>query len=227
MRTLRTLRTPRTPRTLAAALLLAMLSVPALAQTSDTASRERTQLRRAQAALQESQTKLDALQAEKAALIADKATLSADMQRQRTASRGQQVQREQALQGQVEQIRKEAAAATAGQQQKQAQATEREAQLQAQLTKSRQELAELRQSNTGLAALLTGKTEALTTAAEMNRELHALGMLAIERWLNKTQFEGSLQTEPLFGINGVRVEDSAEALRARIDAQRLPTAPLQ
>ena len=208
-------------RTLTAILLLALSSNPTWAQTSDTASRERTQQRRAQAALQEAQTKLDALQVEKAALIAEKTSMSADLQRQRAASRSQQTQREQALLAQIEQLRRDVATGTASQQQGEAQGTEREGQLQLQLSKARQALVELQQSNTGLAALLARKTEVLSAAEEKNRELHGLGMLAIERWLNKTQFEGSLQSEPLFGINGVRVQDSAEALRARMDAQRL------
>ena len=200
-------------------LLLVLMAAPAFAQPAPDANRERAQLRRAQAALQAAQVQVDGLSAEKAALATEKAVLTDDVQRQRLALRSQQQQRELAL-AQTAQLRQDVAAASSRQQQAEAQTAEREAQLEQQLAKLRNEGTELRQSNVSLAALLERKTQALTAAEVKNRELHALGLQAVEMWRNKTPFEASLASGTLFGTSKVREEDAAEALRARIDAQR-------
>ena len=208
-------------------LALMVMGAPAFAQqASPDANRERAQLRRAQAALQAAQAQVDGLTAEKAALAKEKSALMDDVRRQRAAALGVQQQREQGL-AQTAQLRQDIAAASARQQQAEAQAAAREAQLQQQLTTQRGELAELRQSNTNLVSLLEHKTQALAAAETRNRELHGLGLQAVEMWRNKTPFEASLVTHPvtLFGVARVREEDAAEALRARIDGQRLQPAP--
>ena len=198
---------------------LGLLLSPAMAQ--DKPSREREQLRRAQAALQAAQAQLEGLQSEKAGLLREKIGLAEALQRQRAGLRGLQDK----ASGELHSLRQEMAAANARQLQADTQAAEREAQLQQQLAQSRRELSELRQSNTSLAVLLASKTKSLADADEKNRALHGLALDAVDRWVNKTQLETSLQSEPLFGLAQVRTQDSAEALRLRIDAQR--TLPLQ
>ena len=202
--------------------LMVMGVVPALAQqASPDADRERAQLRRAQAALQAAQAQVDGLTAEKAALSKEKAVLTEDLQRQRIALRAQQQQQDVAR-SEAAQLRHQIAAVSARQQQAEALAAEGEAKLQQQVSTQRGELAELRQSNTNLVALLERKTQALAAAETKNRELHGLGLQAVEMWRNKTPFEASLATHPItvLGVARVREEDAAEALRARIDAQR-------
>ena len=201
-------------------MLLLVLCAPAWAQPAPDANRERAQLRRAQAALQAAQAQVDGLTAEKAALAKEKSSLADELQRQRGAARGQQQQREQAL-AQAAQLRQDIAAASSRQQQAETQAAEREAQLQQQLAKLRSDGAELRQGNASVTVLLEGKTQALAAAQTKNGELHSLALQAVEMWRNKTPFEASLASGTLFGTSKVREEDAAEALRARIDAQRL------
>ena len=207
-----------------ALVLLMMMGLPALAQqASPDANRERTQLRRSQAALQAAQAQVDGLTAEKAALAKEKTVQTEDALRQRAALRSEQQQRD-AAQSQIAQMRQDSAAAIARQQQAEAQAADRETQLQQQLTTLRGELGELRQSNTNLVSLLERKTLILVAAEAKNRELHSLGLQAVDMWRNKTPFEASLASGSIFGVARVREEDAAEALRARIDAGRLAPA---
>lgn len=201
--------------------LLMTMGLPALAQqAAPEANRERAQMRRVQAALLAAQAQVDGLTAEKAALAKEKTVQTEDALRQRSALRSQQQQRDAAL-SQIVQMRQDIAVASARQQQAEAQAVERETQLQQQLTTQRSELAELRQSNTNLVSLLERKTLALATAETQNRELQSLGLQAVEMWRNKTPFEAGLASGSIFGVARVREEDAAEALRARIDAQRV------
>lgn len=217
------MRNKRKPMVLRQSLLALALAVTAgqtIAQAKPE-DRERIQLRRMQAALQESQAHLAALQAEKAGWQRDKETHTAELQRSQAGARGLQAQQEQA-QRQLEQLRQQLAQAGTTAQQTQAAAGEREAALQQQLLRQQREVAELRQGNAALAGLLERKTQALVAAEARNRELHGLGMEAVDRWLAKTPGELNLQREPLLGWGAVRAEDRAEALRARIDAQRQP-----
>lgn len=204
--------------------LLMLMAVSAFAQqATPEANRERVQLRRAQAALQAAQAQVDGLTAEKAALAKEKTAQAEDVLRQRAALRNQQQQREQA-QSQIVQLRQDIAVASAHHQQAEAEAVERETLLQQQMATHRRELAELRQSNTNLVSLLERKTIALSAAEAKNRELHRLGLQAVELWRNKTPFEADLASGSVFGVARVREEDAAEALRIGIDGQRLPPA---
>jgi hypothetical protein len=44
----------------------------------------------------------------------------------------------------------------------------------------------------------------------------------VNRWLSKSTTDVLLQSEPLFGLREVAMQDTAETLRARIDALQLP-----
>lgn len=204
------------------ALLLSLLAGTAQAQGSNKAEdRERAQLRRAQAALQAAQGQLQALEAEKAQWQRERETQSQQLQRSQGAAQQQRAQLG-GLQQQLEQVRRELAEAGERLSREQSAGRERELALQQQLGLRQRELAELRQSNAALAALLEGKTQALTQAEARNKALHGLGMEAVDRWLAKSPAELNLQREPLLGFGAVRAQDGAETLRARLDALRQP-----
>lgn len=204
------------------ALLLSLLAGTAQAQGSNKAEdRERAQLRRAQAALQAAQGQLQALEAEKAQWQRERETQAQQLQRSQGATQQQRAQLS-GLQQQLEQVRRELAEAGERLSREQSEGRERELALQQQLGLRQRELAELRQGNAALAALLEGKTQALTQAEARNKALHGLGMEAVDRWLAKSPAELNLQREPLLGFGAVRAQDGAEALRARLDALRQP-----
>ncbi|MBB4846095.1 chromosome segregation ATPase [Paucibacter oligotrophus] len=197
-------------------------SAQAQGEGNKPASREREQLRRVQQALQAEQAKVQGLEAEKTQLLQDKARLDEQGQRLRQGSQAQLKRQQEQAQSELTRLREALAAASAERAQIEAQAVEREQHWQTQALASRAALTELKLSNTSLAALLQGRTEALNGAEQRNSELHKLALQALDRWLNKSGAEVALQQEPLLGLGRVRMEESAEQLRLRIDAQRLP-----
>ncbi|MDC8784041.1 hypothetical protein [Roseateles koreensis] len=212
-------------RRLSVTLLAIALPMGAVAEGDARANRDREQLRRSQAALQAAQSKADALEADKAGLLKDKEAQAKEAQGQRARAGALQRQSEQAT-AEVAQLRKELAEATGRQKQAQAEAEARDTQAQQQLAAARRENHELRQANVTLSALLENSSRQLTQAEAQNRELYSLSHQALDRWINKTAAEAAMQQEPALGLSKVRMQDSYETFRARIDAQRLtPTAP--
>ncbi|MFN5049057.1 hypothetical protein [Roseateles sp.] len=207
-------------------LLLSLLASISQAQGSGKPEdRERAQLRRVQAALQAAQTQLQGLEAEKAQWQRERDAQAQQLQKAQGSSQQQRGQLS-AQQQQLEQLRRELAEAGERLNRAQAEAGEREQLMQQQLAQLRREQAELRQSNGALAALLERRTQALNQAETRNKALHGLGMEAVDRWLAKSPAELNLQREPLLGWGAVRAQDSAEALRARLDALRQPPGEL-
>lgn len=208
--------------TIAGLLCAGLLSSAQAQGEGKSASREREQLRRVQQALQAEQAKVQGLEAEKAQWLQDKAKLDEQGQRLRQNSQGQLKRQQEQAQAELTRLREALAAASAERAQIEAQAAEREQQWQTQAQAARAAQTELKQSNSSLAALLQGKTEALSGAEQRNTELHKLALQALDRWLSKSGAEVALQQEPLLGLGRVRMEENAEQLRMRIDAQRLP-----
>lgn len=203
-------------------LLLSLLAGLCQAQGSGKPEdRERAQLRRAQAALQAAQSQLQGLEAEKSQWQREREAQAQQLLKSQGASQQQRSQIA-SQQQQLEQLRRELAEAGERLNRAQAEAREREQLMQQQLAQLRREQAELRQSNGALAALLERRTQALNQAETRNKALHGLGMEAVDRWLAKSPAELNLQREPLLGWGSVRAQDSAEALRARLDALRQP-----
>ncbi|MFY9514605.1 MAG: hypothetical protein WAQ05_26860, partial [Rubrivivax sp.] len=76
-------------------------------------------------------------------------------------------------------------------------------------------------------AELERRSQALADAQRRVRELHQLGQEAVQRYLDKGAADQALQRDPVFGLAGVRIENVAEDLRMRLDAQRLPATTAQ
>ena len=202
--------------------VLALTCSAALAQQPPAASRERELLRRSQAALQEATAQRDAAVAEKAALLKERDGARDEAGRVRTqGARTLTAQREaalttlQALQAELQQARQRLEAQTAA-------AAQSETAARQQVAGLRREMAERTQANTQLVAMLEKATTARAAAEQRNRDLHAMGLLLIERWKGKGLEDQAAQSERFFGLGAVRIEDSAETLRARVDALRAP-----
>jgi chromosome segregation ATPase len=194
------------------------------AQSQEASKREREALRRAQAALQQAQGERDALQAQKAALEQDRGAVAAtaDTLRKQLAAAQAQAQklREDAMRVAAEHAAERERAAQA-QRSTEAAAAEREATLRQQLAAMQRQRDERAQANSALVGELERRTAALEDARRRVRELHALGIEAVDRYRDKTPQEQRMQNEPVFGFGAVRIENVAEDLRTRLDAQRL------
>lgn len=218
----------------ARALLLTLalaLAMPALAQapaSNNTVSREREALRRAQAALQQATQERDALQSEQSRL--SQASSAAETRLRSQSASLAQAQRElkqanetvQTLQAEMQ---------TARQQQADTR-TEAQTLLNAAEQRWRSERSTLTaqsderlQANRALAERLQTTNAALATAQDNNRRLHALGLEAVDRFRGVTPTDRLLRREPVLGLADVAAEDTAEGLRQRLDALRLPAAP--
>jgi len=212
-------------KTLLILMLLLATALPAAAQDGN--KREREALRRAQAALQQAQGERDALQAQKAALETERgaAAITAEKLRRQLVAAHLEAQklRDEARRAtadlEAERTRMAEARRTA-----EMAATEREASLRQQLAAMQRERDERTLANASLVTELERRTAALEDARGRVRELHALGIEAVDRYREKSPQDQRLQNEPVFGFGAVRIENVAEDLRMRLDAQRLPPA---
>lgn len=210
---------------LAACLLLLATGAESFAQTTDRASREREMLRRSQAALQQAQTERDAAQAEKALVekerdgLREQAAKAASGQAQ--TARALSAERHK-VQSEIDAFKQALADAKRRAEEQTTKLSEQDRQWQEQAATLRQALAERTQANSQLTALLQKSTAERTAADERNLQLHALALELVERWRNKGLVEQALQAEPVLGLRSVRIENTAEELRARADALRPP-----
>jgi chromosome segregation ATPase len=227
----RTMSNPPPSRWLAAGLLGLLICGPATAQ--DSASREREALRRAQSALQQAQQQRDGLQAEKATLEraqADHAALAKQQQAQLGAAQSE-LKRLRALEAEhaalQAQLGTERQTLTAQREQAaadQAQAATRLADANRQTLQLRAERDEMLNANRALVGKLEAATVALAEARERNRQLHAVGQDAVDRLRGLSPADRALQGDRILGLTGVRIDNEAEDLLQRLDAQRQPAA---
>jgi len=205
-------------------LTLVLASLPALAQDAR-ATRERDALRRAQATLQQTQAQRDALQTEKAALEKDKVAAGSaaeTLKRQLATALAEGGRLRDELARRSSEHEAERSRDGAARQQTEAAAVERETALRQQLAEARRERDERSAANQAVVAELARRTQALDEAQKRVRALHALGLEAVERYRDKGLVEQQLQRDPIFGLTAVRIDNIAEDLRTRLDAQRLP-----
>lgn len=190
------------------------------------AQREREALRRAQSALQQANAERDTLKAERDA--ARKAQTDADQAAKTAATRAAAAGRKELLslradlergasERKAEAERHVQALAAA-----QSSAAEREDALRREISAARRGRDERGQANAALAAMLAQRSEALADAQTRVNTLHTLGLEAVERYRNKGPREAALQGDPFLGLTAVRIENVADELRTRIDAQRKP-----
>ncbi len=211
------------------ALALAVLHAGAPAQTTD---RDRTALRRAQAALQQAQQAREAAEAEARSQGTARSEAEARLTRQ------------QAEQAGLRRALAEARAALAAAQATHATALDAERQRQAQAEAARtadeaartqawrgqladsQRLAEDRRlANAALVQQLAQRSAALADAERRIDALHGLGGELLQRYRDKGRLEQALQNEPVFGLVAVRQEDRITRLQEQLDQLRQPTPP--
>jgi chromosome segregation ATPase len=190
-------------------------------------------LRRAQSALQQAQQQRDGLQAEKATLEraqADHAALAKQQQAQLGAAQSE-LKRLRALEAEhaalQAQLGTERQTLTAQREQAaadQAQAATRLADANRQTLQLRAERDELLNANRALVGKLEAATVALAEARERNRQLHAVGQDAVDRLRGLSPADRALQGDRILGLTAVRIDNEAEDLLQRLDAQRQPAA---
>lgn len=218
------------PRMLAALALLALCG-SAATQTSAPPSREREALRRVQSALQQAQLQRDALQAEKAGLASTLSDQQALLQRQQAqlAAAAEQRRRLAALTTQhadqkarLDQALEALASLRTQADNERIQAQARQAEAAQQLAAQQRQHGETVAANRALLTRLEAASKALAEARLRNQQLHAIGQAAIQRLRGLSPSERALQDDPVLGLTGVRLNDEAELLLQRLDAQRQP-----
>lgn len=212
--------------------LLALALLPCLAAAQSSASdRDRTALRRAQAALQQAQQARDALDAEKRSLAAARDDAEARLARQqaelaslrralaeaRAALAEAQAAHTTALDAERQRHAQAEAARTADA------ATQVQA-WRAQLADSARLADERRVANAALVQQLAQRSAALADAERRVEALHALGGELLLLYRDKGRVEQALQSDPVFGLVGVRQADRIVRLQDRLDALRQPGA---
>lgn len=176
--------------------------------------------RRAQAALQQAQQERDTLRQQQAGAAAEQDALTQRLTRaQADARQGQakQAQQQQALtqaQAELERLRAELAAERTQREKAEAAATDATAH-------GQQALQAQRQVTAAVSALLEKSVQALGRAEEANRNLHGLGLQAVEAYTQRTPEAMRTRSEPFLQIGAVRLEGEAETLRKAMDLQRV------
>ena len=203
-------------------------ALPALAQGNNAPNREREALRRAQAALQQANGERDSLAAAKAALEKDKtasAALAEAARKQAGSAQAEVAKLREALAQRQTETEAERAREAEARRALETAAEQREQALRQQLAQAQRTGEERAQANAALVAMLAERTTALADARQRVQQLHTLGLEAVERFRTKGLTDQALQADPLLGLTAVRLENAAEDLRTRLDAQRLVHTP--
>jgi ribosomal protein L32 len=205
-------------------LLACCAGLCAVAQAQDAkVSKEREALRRSQTALKAAQEQQSSLTAEKAKLEKDKLQAEQDAGKAKLVAAGQAAKLK-LLEQQTQKLQADLQAAEAAKSALETGGQAREKELQQQLLAARRESAERQQAVQVTAGLLERSTLALQDAEAKNRKLHAIGEEAIKRYLSRSPSEITGIGDPLFGFNDIRLENVAEELRGKMEAQRLGSA---
>lgn len=202
----------------------AMLSAASPAQAQEAkVSKEREALRRSQTALKAAQEQQSALTVEKSKLEQEKLAAEQEAGKARAQASGQAAKLK-ALEQQTQKLQADLQAAETAKAALETAAGTREKELQQQLLAARRDSAERQQAVQVTARLLERSTVALQEAEAKNRKLHAVGEEAIKRYLSRTPSEITGINDPLFGFNDIRLENVAEELRGKMEAQRAGSA---
>lgn len=176
--------------------------------------------RKAQAALQQAQQERDTLRQQQATTAAEKDALDqrlVKVQAEVRSSQSRQAQQSQALAGaQAELARVRAELADERARREKAEATAAET-----LAQAQQAVLAQRQVTASVSALLEKSTAALARAEEANRNLHGLGLQAVDAYTQRTPEAMRTRSEPFLALGAVKLEDEAETLRKALDAQRV------
>lgn len=183
----------------------------------------RDTLRRAQQQLQQSQTERSALQRDKASLAEERDKLSQALAASEAKLRSVSARQTQ-LSGTVASTEAEAVklrdelAREAGARQELAR------QLEAQQVRGsamQQALEDQTRVTAAVTALLQRSVQSLSESEAKNRELHALGLQALQAYLHDTPVAQRAHDEPFLGLGLVSLEGRAEELRRAMAAQQI------
>ena len=201
-------------------LALAAQATPAADADDKRVTQAREAARRAQAALQQAQQERDTLRQQQAGVTAEKDALAQLLSRAQSDARQGQAKPappQQALtqaQAELERLRAELAAERTQREKAEAAATDATAH-------GQQALQAQRQVTAAVSALLEKSVQALGRAEEANRNLHGLGLQAVEAYTQRTPEAMRTRSEPFLQIGAVRLEGEAETLRKAMDLQRV------
>lgn len=182
----------------------------------------RDMARQATEQAQQAQKDLAVARRERDSLLADKAKLEAELAEERRSShnaRAQLSEERGQRQGQIGDIQASLEAERSARSQQDAQL----AALREQVSNAERALAEQRQLTQTVSSLLEQSVQALERAETSNRELHSLGLQAVQAWREAAAGSG-LGREPFLQLTQVRVNSQAEQLRRQMDHRQL-TAP--
>lgn len=208
----------RKARALLLPLLLAFATTAGAQDDVGRAAREREAFRRAQAALRQAQEQQAALAREKSELSAQTSRLGESVKRAEAQLSGSR--------SEAARLRAELARTTAERDALQAKAEADQKAVQSRGEESAQRIAALTRvvdertrTVASLTELVGNTTRSLAAAEKANREMHGFGLQLIDQLRGRSEVGAA---DPVLGFGQVRLENTAEALRDRLDALRLP-----
>lgn len=208
------------PRPLMALLLTcASLSASPLAHAEDKGSREREALRRVQQSLRQTQEERDALAGEKANLAQAKDQLASELQQTASKVKGAESKAAAARSriAQLEDALKDKDKALA-------EAQAREADLQNKLQQTQGVVIDKARLTDSLTVMLKRSTQAQANLSAQNAALYETGRALIDLYRSDSPSSWLKGLDVPLGLREVRVENLAEAFRAKLDAARDKTA---
>lgn len=209
---------------LAVALWLALGSGGAHAADEDKRLQAaRDTLRRAQQQLQQAQTERSTLQREKAALAEERDKLAQALAASQTRERGA-ASKQAGLASEVSASKGEAerlAAELARESEARQTLARQLAAEQASSATTRQALEDQKRVTAAVSALLERSVQSLAETEARNRELQALGLQALQAYLNDTPVAMRARDEPFLGLGQVALQNRAEELRRAMAAQQI------
>lgn len=204
--------------------LLVWLALTGIAHAADTGDKRLAQARevarQAQAAMQQAQQERDSLRQQQTTLAAEKDQLTQRLDRTEGERRTLQARERQQAEA-LRQAQEEAAHLRAELADETARRTNGEQKAADELTQARQALAAQRQVTASVTNLLERSVSALARAEEANRQLHALGLQAVQAYTERTPEAMRTRSEPFLGLGAVALDNEAETLRRALDAQRV------
>lgn len=208
---------------LALSLTLSLPTGNAHAEDDKRAVQLREAARSAQAAAQRAQQELAAVKDERDRLIQDDDARRAKLveaQAQGRATAGQVVGLKVSLaqvSAERERLKADLADVLSGQAALKLQLEKAQAAVMA----STQALDEQRRTTQAVSSLLERSVKSLAAAEQANRQLHALGLQAVNAYVQATPEAVRARDEPFLGLAAVTLEDRAEALRRALAEQRV------
>jgi chromosome segregation ATPase len=203
-------------------LLCALLMQAGLGHAEDDkrSAQLREAARRAQQQLQQAQQELSIVKAERDKLAAQEQSTQQALAVEKAQSRGQAV----SLRTSLDRAKAEAERLQVDLKNEQAQ---REAltrgleEAQTKLQATAQTLEEQRRITQAVTALLERSVKALASAEDANRQLHALGLKAVNAYTQATPEAMRAHDEPFLGLAAVRLDNEGEVLKREMANQRI------